>query len=122
MITSSDPPQSTLVFADVKAILDFLVRQRSDFLKDVHGPSFSWETREQLLAASVVVFSGTYRLIAPELIQAARGHETNLVRALRDPTGVDENGRMPFRGDIEGNYATSEQINTIVAWIDAGCP
>src|SRR5262245_31612520 len=67
-------------------------------LRQKHGPSFSWDTKADLAAASAVIAGETYRLIDPALVAQRRGAETNLIKALRDPDGVDSNGQMPNGG------------------------
>ena len=104
-------------FRKVQAILDELVDGRWDFLEDIHGAGFGWKTKQQLQA--VVVRPGgsqTFRLIDPELARQGRGKETNLIVALE--RGVGGFSRMPK----DGPYATSEQIATIVDWINGGMP
>jgi len=64
----------------------------------------------------------TFPLIDPSLIGNGQGANTNLVKALRDADGVDGNGQMPFGGNGDGQLATPLQIETIIRWIDAGCP
>jgi hypothetical protein len=112
-------------FWDVKAILDWLTSHRTrQQLQSIHGAGFLWRTRQELLDAVVDLQDGgpTFRLIDPGLIGNGRGHETNLVRALRDRDGVAGKGRMPFGGNGDQQYATALQIETIVVWIDSGCP
>ena len=113
-------------FADIKAILDSLVEGLDmEHLKQVHhSPDFGWDTPEQL--GRVVVRPSSepepsYRLIDPELVAAKKGAETNLIKALSDPTGGGWLGRMP-RKPPALRYATPEQIAMIVAWINAGMP
>lgn len=104
-------------FPEIQAILDELVNGRWDFLEDIHGSGFGWKTKQQLQA--VVVRPGgsdELRLIDPELACQGRGRETNLIQALEH--GVGGFSRMPK----DGPYATPEQIDTIVAWIDGGMP
>lgn len=109
-------------FDEIKAILDRLVAGKSAYLKDTHGQSFGWANREELLAAIVEVPSGSYRLIDEHLIGTIDGGSSNLVISLKDQNGVDGNGQMPFEGDISGEYATDDDITTIVEWISEGCP
>jgi hypothetical protein len=109
-------------FLDIKAILDRLVLGKTAYLQDTHGRTFRWDTHDLLLAASVRVPSGTYRLIDPLLRGNAQGENTFLVKALRDPDGVDGNGQMPFEGDINGEYATADELATIICWINDDCP
>jgi hypothetical protein len=110
-------------FWDVKAILDWLTNQRTpQQLQSVHGSTFQWRTRQQLLDAVVDLGDGgtKFPLIDKGLIGNGRGGDTNLVKALRDRDGVDGNGQMPFGGNGDGQYATPLQIETIIRWIDAG--
>jgi hypothetical protein len=111
-------------FADVKAILDRLVKGRSIArMQEAHGdPAFGWATLEQLKAV-VVRPNGpgtdpAYPLIDPKFVGNGQGAKTNLVIALANATGVDFNGRMP----LNGPYAAAADIKTIIAWIDAGTP
>ena len=77
-------------------------------------PNFGWSTKPQLLAATAKGF----RLIEPGKIGNKQGADTNLVKALRDKTGVDNNGRMPDQGP----YLDLPTIQKIIDWIDGGCP
>jgi hypothetical protein len=113
-------------FADVKAILDSLVAGRDyNRMRQRHNaPNFGWNTLDQL--KGVIVYpdgpGGTaYPLIDMALVSAKRGEDTNLVKALRDPTGVDFYGRMPY-APPPGRYATDDEIKTIVDWLNAGMP
>jgi hypothetical protein len=115
----------TPVFWDVKAILDWLTNHRTrQQLQSIHGPTFQWRTRQELLDAIVDLQDGgpTFPLIDPALIGNGRGGDTNLVKALRDRSGVAGHGQMPFGGNGDNQYATRLQIQTIIDWIDAGCP
>jgi hypothetical protein len=110
---------------DVKAILDWLTNHRTrQQLQSIHGPAFQWRTRQELLDAFVDLQDGspTFPLIDRSLIGNGRGSDTNLIKALRDPAGVAGKGRMPFGGNGDSQYATALQIQTIIDWIDAGCP
>ncbi|MEO7340575.1 MAG: hypothetical protein ABI073_06835 [Luteolibacter sp.] len=109
-------------FQAIKLILDRLVLGKTAYLQDTHGKTFCWNTRTSLLAASVEVASGNYRLIDPSLIGNDQGDKTFLVKALRDPAGVDGNDQMPFEGNINGEYATVSELQTIIQWIDSNCP
>jgi hypothetical protein len=112
-------------FWDVKAILDWLTNHRTtQQLQSIHGSTFQWQTRQQLLGAVVNLGDGgtTFPLIDGTLIGNGQGANTNLVKALRDPNGVDNNGQMPFGGNGDNQHATALQIETIIKWIDAGCP
>ena len=90
-------------------------------LKQKHGPTFGWDTKADLAAASAVIGGQPYRLIDPDLVTQKRGAETNLVKALRDPDGVDNNGQMPNGGpyltDTHPTY-----IDEIIQWINDGMP
>lgn len=115
----------TPVFWDVKAILDWLTSGKTlPQLQSIHGSTFQWHTRQELLDAVVDLDDGgpTFKLIDPSLIGVSRGGETNLVKALRDATGVANHGRMPYGKNADHQYATDLQIDTIIRWIDAGCP
>ena len=70
--------------------------------------SFYWENPEDLQRA---VLSGI-RAIEP----GVPGRETQLVRSLARSVGTS--GRMPLRGP----FMPAEEIDEIVAWIDAGMP
>ena len=119
--TTARDQDQPVTFADVKAILDFLVKGKESDLTIIHGGTFGWATREQLADAVVDVGTGTtYRLIDPSLVGNGRGVETFLIQALT--TGVDGNPKMPYLGNDEGLYASQEQLDTIIRWIDAGLP
>jgi hypothetical protein len=112
-------------FWDVKAILDWLTNNRTPaVLQSKHGPTFRWQTRAQLLAAVVDLGDGgpTFPLIDASQIGNGQGSQANLVKALRDDNGVAGNGKMPEGGNGDGQYATPFQIQTIIQWIDLGCP
>jgi hypothetical protein len=118
------------VFWDVKAILDWLTNGSTpEMLKRRHGVTFSWSSKEELLAAVVQLDDeqctpgeDCFRLIDPNLVQERRGADTNLVKALRDEGGVNGNTQMPPGGNADRQQATALMIDTIVRWIDAGCP
>ena len=121
-------PASTPTFQDIQSILNQLIgsttRQR---LQEVHNcPDFGWDTVEQLKNVVIDPYPGvgeTYPFIDMDLIKQGRGAETNLVVALRSPTGVDSMGRMPYSPPQEGRrYATETEIQTIIAWLNAGLP
>jgi hypothetical protein len=104
-------------FEAVKTILDALVAGREGDLKLIHGDSFSWRTKDELL--SVVVDPGgtsTFRLIDPELARQKRAKDTFLYIALA--RGVDFFPRMP----LNGPFATDEQMLVIENWINDGMP
>lgn len=104
-------------FKDIQTILDRLVNGRWDFLEVFHGDGFGWKTKQQL--QQVVVRPGgtqQFRLIDPDLARQGRGRETHLVVAL--VRGVGGFSRMPK----DGPYATTPEIDQIVAWINGGMP
>ena len=113
-------------FAEIQALLNRLIAGRNlEDLKTVHSePHFGWDTLAQLKSL-VIRPDGpdgpAYPLIDLELVQQKRGEETNLVRALSDPTGVDSYGQMPYRPP-PGRYATPEEIQTIITWLNSGMP
>ena len=112
-------------FWDIKAILDWLTNNRTpEQLQSKHGATFQWRTRQQLLDAIVDLRNGgpTFPLIDASLIGNGKGNQANLVKALRDDNGVAGNGKMPDGGNGDGQFATPLQIQTIIQWIDAGCP
>jgi hypothetical protein len=115
---------SSIRFADIQLILNTLIAGRDwQRILEAHGdPTFGWDTLEQL--KGVVVrpngdMSQSYPLIEQKLIDEKRGAETNLVKALRDAGGVGFNGRMPL-SPPPGRYATPQEIQTIVDWLNAG--
>ena len=69
---------------------------------------YSWNKSQEL---KDTVLSGV-RAIEPGI----PGRETQFVRALARSVGTS--GRMPLRGP----FLSSEEIDEIVAWIDAGMP
>ena len=117
-------------FWDVKAILEWLTDKWTEQqLQNRHGFEFKWHTRDELVNAKVQLDPANcdlgvdcFYLIDAELIGSGRGHEANLVKALRDEDGVAGNGRMPYGGNGDGQYATALQIDIIIRWIDLGCP
>ena len=95
----------------VKEILDgimerWIERWGRQPLPGIH--TYYWNTAQQLQDA---VLSGV-RAIEP----GVAGRETQLVRSLARSVGTS--GRMPLRGP----FLDSEEIDEIVAWIDAGMP
>jgi hypothetical protein len=104
----------------VKQILDGAIagwkaqNGREPKLVSRHGPSFGWETKQQLADASARGF----RLIEPTKVANGQGAQTNLVIALRDVDGVKGNGQMPNGGP----FLQGSEIDEIVRWIDAGMP
>ena len=116
-------PAAAPRFPQVKAILDRLVAGRSlSRMQQVHSaPNFGWETVAQL--KSVVIrpdgeFGQAYPLVDMDLVNQQQGAKTNLVIALSNATGVDSYGQMPFNGP----YATKDDIQTIIDWLNAGLP
>ena len=101
----------------VKAILDGAIerwKDRTGFLPDlsVHGNNFDWDTSEKL--ANSMAFG--VRLIEPNKVANNRGHETNLVVALK--SGVPGFPRMP----LGGPFLPKVEIAEIAHWIDSGMP
>lgn len=125
--------KSTPMFWDVKAILDWLALGRTiqqlKFVHNIQDGSFGWSSRQELLN-SVVKLHPTecqegvncFKLIDPAMIGNGQGADTYLVKAIRDTDGVAGRGQMPKNGNEDGQYATALQIETIITWIDAGCP
>jgi hypothetical protein len=115
-------------FLDVKAVLDKIIADWTagnggppDLIGN-HGPTFMWNTSAQLKAA---VARGQ-PLIQPNIIgQAGLGKTANLVIDLTTG-GVNGFPAMPFGGldSMNGLYLNinSSQIQTIIAWIESGCP
>lgn len=120
----NQPDCNAPTFAEIKAILDHLVLGKETDLKLIHGDHFDWTTRDSLLAAFVQRSGHQYRLIDPSLINNGKAKETYLVRILT--AGITLNGRdyprMPYNGNINGEYATDEELARIALWIDSGCP
>ncbi len=101
----------------VKAILDGAIerwKERTGFQPDlsIHGSNFGWDTPEEL--AKSMAFG--VRLIEPNKVANNRGHETNLVVALK--TGVPGFPRMP----LGGPFVFKAEIAEIAHWIDSGMP
>jgi hypothetical protein len=113
-------------FAQIKQILDALVAG-CDWarMRDVHGePNFGWNTVAQLRSVTIRPTGPSgkaYPLIDMNLVNAKQAANTNLVRALRDPNGVDFNGKMPFQAP-PGRHATPTEIQLIIDWLNAGMP
>lgn len=105
-------------FAEVKAILDLLVKGREDILPFVHGNAFGWADKVMLANAVARPFGSdpAFRLIDPSLVGNGRAKETNIYIALT--VGIGGFERMPFGGP----YATPEQLAVIAEWIDDGMP
>jgi hypothetical protein len=121
-----DTGHTTLVptFQEIKAILDHLVLGKEDNLQLFHGAGFGWNDRAQLLAAAVAQHGHLYRLIDPTLVSNGKGRETLLVRVLTGPFQLDgiSYPQMPHNGNINGEFATPDQLTRIALWIDSGCP
>jgi hypothetical protein len=106
---------NTVGFAQVKGILESAITTWTaahgppDLSQ--HGASFSWSSKQELLAA----FGHRRQMIQPEVIGNGQGAQANLIIDLR--TGF--NGlRMPK----DGPFVSDADIQTIQDWIDAGCP
>jgi len=113
-----DNEERPVGFADVKAILDLLVKGREENLKFIHGDGFGWDDKAMLANAVVRPFGEDpgFRLIDPSLVNVGRAKETNIYIALT--VGIGGFSRMP----LDGPYATPEQLAVITEWIDAGMP
>jgi hypothetical protein len=72
-----------------------------------------WGSKAELLAA---IGKGR-RLIDPAVIGNGKGKDANLVIDLK--VGF---GNPPRRMPLGGPYVSDPDIDTIIAWIDAGCP
>lgn len=123
---SQNNASANVRFADIKDILDRLVAGRDyDRMRARHhAPNFGWNTLDQL--KGVIIYPDgpdrtAYPLIDMALVSAKRGEDTNLVQALRNSTGVDFLGQMPYNPP-PGRYATDDEIQTIVDWLNAGMP
>jgi hypothetical protein len=109
----------TTTFAMVKKILDDLVtawkaKNERDPNLSLHGETFGWETRDQLVQARAFDFP----LIDPSLVGNGKGAQTNLVVALLQ--GVPGFPRMPLGGPYLD--PESPEIQTLIRWIDEGAP
>jgi hypothetical protein len=111
-------------FPEIKAILDYLVLGKEDNLQLFHGNQFGWNDRAQLLAAAVAQHGHLYRLIDPAFVNNGKGRESLLVRVLSGPFQLDgiSYPQMPHNGNINGDFATVDQLTRIALWIDSGCP
>ncbi|HKQ06516.1 MAG TPA: hypothetical protein VJ464_15380 [Blastocatellia bacterium] len=107
---------TTVGFADVKKILEdgMAAWEKANGPANLsgHGPTFSWNTKAELLAA---VGHGK-RLIQPDVIGNGRGNQANLIIDLR--IGFPASGRMP----LGGPFIPDAKIQVIEGWINAGCP
>lgn len=108
------------VFNDVRAILDgaLLAWKNANGDYDLSGHDggaapMLWTTKAELLAA----WGHGKQLIQPEVRGNGQGNAANLVIDLR--TGF---GTPPRRMPDGGPYISDSDIDTIVVWIDAGCP
>ena len=113
-----------VVFSEVQKILNSAIagwKAKNGGDPDLTGqhndPHFGWATKKQLLEAT----AKGWRLIDPEKIgkKPGEGKDTNLVKALRDAAGVDDNGRMPDQGPF---LPLDPDIQKIIDWIDDNCP
>lgn len=105
----------------VKTILDNAIKAWADHragvqprLTVIHGGSFSWKTRDELLAAT----ARGRPLVASDLIGAGKGYQTNLVKSLRYGFPNDNIRQMPAGGP----HIALVEIAEIAHWIDMGCP
>jgi hypothetical protein len=113
-------------FPAVKMILDNIITNWTTGngsppdLVGNHGPTFKWDTREDLLAAS----AKGKQLIQPQIVgQPGLGKTANLVVDLI--AGVAPFPRMPL-GGVDSNNGifldvNSPEIQTIIGWIEGGC-
>ncbi len=102
---------NTVYWPRVKGILDGLMdrwkeRWGREPLPGIH--TYYWETPQELAES---VLSGL-RAIEPGL----PARETQFVKALA--RAVATSGRMPLRGP----FLSTEEVDEIVSWIDAGMP
>ena len=119
------------VFSDVQSVLNGIITTWTTGngdppdLKGVHGPSFGWSSKAELLAAT----AKGQPLIQPAIIGVAgKGKTANIIIDLT--TGLTVGGHvyppMPLGGLDSNNPVyldpNSPQITTIAAWIEAGCP
>lgn len=107
-------------FNDVQTILDGALAawkaQNGDYdlsLHDGGAAPMRWTTKTELLAA----WGHGKRLVQPEVIGNGQGNLANLVIDLKTGFGNPAR-RMPDGGP----YVSDTDIDTIAAWIDAGCP
>src|SRR3954451_23761177 len=108
-------------FGDIKQILDNLVRGKEDNLHIYHGANFKWESKQELVEATVERDSHVFRLIDPGMVGAGLAEQTYLVRILTcgidlDGDGINEYPRMPYLGNIDGEYAAIADLAKIVTW------
>ena len=110
-MTDSSATDKVVYWPRVKEILDGIMdrwKQRwgREPYPGIH--QYYWDTPQQLKES---VLSGR-RAIAP----GVPARETELIKSLA--RGVGTSGRMPLRGP----FLTREEVDEIVAWIDAGMP
>lgn len=112
----------TVVFAEVKAILDQTIADwklktnsgADPQLDDAHSTAnFLWQTADELRSA--IAFG--MPLIQEDVVgvHTKKGDQANLVIALK--TGIEGFPHMPPGGP----YRTDEEIQVIIDWIDGGC-
>ncbi|WP_141502424.1 cytochrome c [Rhizobium sp. J15] len=107
----------TIVFSDVKTILDRIIGDwevehgRAPQLS-THSDNFGWSNRAQLLNST----ARGRRLIQPEFVGSADASEANLIRVLTN--GLPFVPRMPAGGP----FLSDEEILTIKTWIESGAP
>jgi len=102
----------------IKEILDAALRtwttehEREPKLKVSHPGGLSWATKQELASSAPYELT----LIEPDKVGNGRARETNLVKILTRNIGGFR--RMPSRGP----YLSTDAIQEIVDWIDAGMP
>lgn len=106
-----------VTWARIKQILDRAVERWAEKTGippslDIHGEQFGWNSAEQLAESEAF----GVRLIEPDKVGKNRGHETNLVVALK--RGVPGFPRMPKGGP----WVPKTEIAEIAHWIDSGMP
>lgn len=105
----------------VKSILDAAIeswsKERggvSPRLTVIHGGSFYWNSRDELLQAT----ARGRRLIERDKIGNDKGFDTNLIKALRFGFPEQDVRQMPAGGP----HLSIMEIAEIAHWIDMGCP
>lgn len=108
--------EENISFKDVKNILDEAIRvwaieNDREANLSLHGNTFSWQSRDELLNA---VARGR-RLIQTELVGADDASQANLVLVLK-------NGLPPFirRMPAGGPFVSNADIEKIQKWIEDG--
>jgi len=102
----------------IRDILDSSLRRwaaehgREPKLKVSHPGRLGWATKEELASSAPYEL----QLIEPDKVGNGRALETNLVKILTRNVGGFR--RMPSRGP----YLSTEEIQDIIDWIDAGMP